>query len=224
MIRSSPDESSLIGYDARIPIPMVARYWPIERRRWYLPRIGVSSPLSVDRMVWASVFDDGETGCGMAEHDREVLGLTGHPLRPWVGPNRPFWESLNELTDCLVASSLSGDRFALIEVHGFGTRAASPRPRAKRNGPHGHPDLARTSRRALLGFDVADTAFVSGIANLGFDRPRADCFPTELRAQLNSHCLFADLDSAYSLTDVLNVHVPQHAPFHVYGVVGICIS
>ena len=66
----------LLGFDARVPSGGYA--WPLQRRRTFLLRDDVTAPLSVDTMVWPSVFDD-------------------RPTPEWTGANAGLWEDLSEL-------------------------------------------------------------------------------------------------------------------------------
>jgi len=71
--------------------------------------------------------------------------------------------------------------------------------------------------RTFLGHDVADASMLSALSNCGL-APRAHAEARSRWAlRLNQHHLFECLDDALAFRQYATVHVPEHAPFLVFG-------
>ena len=69
----------------------------------------------------------------------------------------------------------------------------------------------------LLGYDIADDVFLSGLSNCGY----TDEEKTELRStwvgRLNRFHLFDQVDVASEFKALTEARVPEHGPFFVFG-------
>ncbi len=69
----------------------------------------------------------------------------------------------------------------------------------------------------LLGLDVADAGFISGLSNCGYDASELALLRAEWAPALNAHHLFTDADRAFAFRELTSRRVPEHAPFFVYA-------
>ena len=220
---SQTHSSGVIGYDARIPVHMVARLWTPSRREELLAKADAPLPLSVDPAVWPSLFDDGQGRRGALAYEWEgVVGPT-YPLPAGTGPFPPLWQSLASLSGHLRALPVREDERVLMAVRTVGCscfRGANPildLSLAEALESPGH--------LSLLGYDVADDSFESVLSNFGCPTPfRARRFPPEIASRLNDHGLFTDAEPALWLARRMDEDIPEHAPFVVYEICEVCGS
>lgn len=203
-------EEALLGFDARELFLDPRRQWSDERRRTYLLRDAVQRPLSVDTAVWPSLFGE---GLPAPEHQR--LRLEQMQLPDWKGPNPGLWDDLSRLQGSLGRLALEPHGIVAVSwvsENGFLQPSASTGPYRELMTP-----AAVGANWTLLGFDVADAGFISGLSNCGYDPSER----TELRAtwgaHLNEHHLFTDVNKALAFRDLTDKCVPEHAPFFVYA-------
>jgi hypothetical protein len=199
------EDGLILGFDARPPEPPE---WDERRRRAFLFRLDVRRPLSVDPLVWPSLF-------------------ASHPeLRPpYVGPYG-YWESLEKLRE------RTGDAWTVaFEVIAAGGEERDVLSNFLRGvTPDGRPGGILPSTVAdpaipepgwtLLGYDVADLGGISGLMDIMLP---PECEDIEaLRAswspKLNEFHLFDRAEDAREFKDFSNRRVPEHAPFFVYGI------
>src|SRR5687767_7302794 len=83
----------VLGYDVRVDPALGTDPWPPDRRRCGLLRAGYPAPLSVDTMVWSSLFG---TPTGLAA----TLGLREPAPPPWIGPNGGLWSDQDAMARC----------------------------------------------------------------------------------------------------------------------------
>jgi len=187
----------LLGFDAREAISPV-RDWDAARRELYLLRPEVTRPLSVDALVWPSVF--------------ERLTDLG-----WTGPVEALWDDLARMDAKLEA--LPGTprwRIAVAWVpENDARRTASPPTPAETT-----PD-APADDWSILGFDVADSMHISGLSNCGYQDSERAAFRRDWAGELNEHHLFGNPATARAFRDATDARVPEHAPFFVYCLLGI---
>ena len=87
----------ILGYERREQWADLGRLWPSSRRDLYLLRPDVDKPLSVDVMVWPTVFRDGSVETLRRTLDDRFLGDGGVPLPSFVGPCMSLWLELLEM-------------------------------------------------------------------------------------------------------------------------------
>jgi hypothetical protein len=69
----------------------------------------------------------------------------------------------------------------------------------------------------LLGYDIADIWFVSGLSNCGYEANERQALSDQFGQHLNQHHLFADFSQANQFRLISNRRIPEHAPFYVFG-------
>lgn len=189
----------VLGYDIREAWCSMERLWPRPRRDLYLLRNDVVKPLSVDVIVWPTVFADGQVeACHL---DEPHLGNAGAARPSFVGPCQSLWTDLGAMERAAplvpsaviaVIASLDDDEFIPLR--------ASP-----------------AARWDSLGFDVADPFLLSGLTNCGRGHDR-EFEREEFGGQLNEHHLFRARDAAVRYAAQCSERIKEHAPFAVYEV------
>ncbi len=203
-------EEALLGFDAREMFLPPGAHWDAARRERYLLRRDVQKPLSVDPMVWPSLFGD-----GLPDDARRRLGLDTARLPAWRGPNPGLWEDLSPLQAALgLLASESHWTVAVswVSAEGFSKPSPSAGPYRERiTAP------ARSDAWTLLGFDVADAGLTSGLSNCGYQQAESAALRTTWAADLNANHLFTDVTRARAFQALTDRRVPEHAPFFVYA-------
>ncbi len=69
----------------------------------------------------------------------------------------------------------------------------------------------------LLGYDIADDVFLSGLSNCGYTEEETAMLRSTWAARLNRFHLFDQLDAASEFKALTDARVPEHAPFFVFG-------
>jgi hypothetical protein len=176
----------LVGFDARLTHPAS---WNTERRGAYLYRPELTSPRSVDRNVWPSVFD---------LHPELEAGYTG--------PQPYWWEDLAAMEVAAAEVPEPWVAVAALADDGFvPTGREEPRP----------PRLDGAWRR--LGLDVVDSGGLSGLMNMGFLSGADDAGALRARwaRHLDERHLFTEPAEAEAFRMFSDRRVVEHAPFHV---------
>lgn len=70
---------------------------------------------------------------------------------------------------------------------------------------------------ALLGFDVADAGFWSGLSNCGYTTEELARLRPEWSKRINDFGLLQSGGDALTFREVSDRRVPEHAPFWVYS-------
>jgi hypothetical protein len=203
----------ILGYDVRELCFDPTDLLPPERREVYLLKHDVAKPLSVDTIVWPSLFDTGQ-GAGMYRKERDAVRLPDPQLPPWLGPNYGLWESLADMLDNLDSQfRISTCKFAIIAITLHAERAV--------NGdgpPYVGGSFVAGDAWHLLGYDVADASLLSGLSNCGYPGEEIGDLTARWSRHLNEHHLFDDPEEADVFRRSTDQEVPEHKPFYVYGV------
>lgn len=219
MLRSLPilmddkiqcSSEALLGFDAREMFIDPARIWGDARRRQYLLRLDVPKPLSADPLVWPSVF-----GAGLPDDERIRLCLDAMPVRGWHGPNGSLWENFDQIRDAL--AHVRSELHWLIAVSWPPTSAVSESVAGM--PPYREPTVpsVRDIQWTLLGFDVGDAGFTSGLSNCAYDPAGSESFRQRWTTELNEHHLFTDFGKAGAFKEIMALRAPEHAPSFVYA-------
>lgn len=203
-------EEAILGFDARYQPAEIVQFWTNQRRREYLLNDEVAHPVSVDPMVWPSLF-----GEGLSDDDRREASLTGIAPPPWRGPNQHLWDDLHRMWSTL--TPMARQTAVLVAVTWVSTdqfreRSLVGAPRIQEMMPS-----ALGAEWDLLGFDVADAYLTSGLANCGYSAPDRERLRLEWGGRLNERHLFAEYDDAAEFAAVTARRVPEHAPFFVFA-------
>jgi hypothetical protein len=195
----------LVGFDAREYRSADESLWPIQRREQYLYRLDVKKVLSVDVLVWPTIF-----------------AAIGIPIPPHQTAMQDLWNDRGTLRKAI--SQISNDS----PLPAFRTVAIT----LVADGAEGfHPTLGQaaqlmrpqeeTARWQFVGFDVADSWMLSALSNCGF-LPGYDDVSSMRRdwtPHLNEFHLFVELGTASAFRRMSDRRLAgDHAPTFVYAI------
>jgi hypothetical protein len=207
----------LIEFDVRASKEQyVGRRWDKDSRAEYLLRPDVEWTLSVDRSVWPSVFfsthfRDFRDSYSTIAVDPDLDGMS------WLNLERmrTHYNAQRALAPggMLVAIELLSERtleepVVLYEIQGGIQCGIELEPTVPDRPPEGS---------TLLGYDVADAGWVSGLSNCGYTEEETRVLGSEWGPRLNSDGLLSTLEDAVAFRHLTDQRVPEHAPFWVYA-------
>jgi hypothetical protein len=202
-MKSMPDantfQTTLLGFDVRVPRGSPDPAWTVERRGRYLLDPSIGRPLSADPAVWPrAILTAGE---GAASPDG--------PLDLWLELDR-----LRAVSP--TGAAPRGDVVALGITYACGDVAAPAW--LARSAPPCTP-AAPELGWPCLGFDVADGGLTSGLMNCGFLETMDDVASLRRRFApcLNASGLFRRFGDADAFRALSDARVLEHAPFFVFG-------
>ena len=208
----------LIEFDVRTAKDeYVARHWLRDSRAQYLLRPEIEWPLSVDTLVWPSVF------FSRIFRNPAVDSYSTIEVEPEVC--RQFQLDLDRMRDYYDSHrAIAPDGvFVGIELLSERTPEGHTIPYEIPHGIQCAISLEQTiparlpAGSTLLGYDVADAGRLSGLSNCGYtEREIRDLSPVWAK-RLNSYGLFSSLDDAVAFRELSDRRVVEHVPFWVYG-------
>jgi hypothetical protein len=196
----------LLGFDARedeedgkkTPIPT-------EVREVILLRPEIELPFSVDVHIWPSQFL-------YYPHFHKVARKP-----PLIEVHRDsgsdFWLNLTQMRKLLTKNGRTAILIA-VELLAPESLASSdfPSPNTySATEPNDVPDGS-----ICLGFDVADSGFLSGLSNCGYSEEDRARLRPEWQSRINDFGLITSEQDAFRFKEITNTRVPEHAPFGVY--------
>ncbi len=211
IVRGMTDAAYVIlGFDARERWVAREALFPPTRDDTYLLRPETRKPLSVDVLVWPTVFANPDVA-GLA---LPGLGDDGLPRPAFVGPVQGLWTGLALVERALAArgASLPGS-VSVVAV-------TLPVDRVDVFGPERIPKVAPAQLSPawrLLGYDVADRFLLSGLMNCGYDAHEVPRLRAVWSQALNSAGLFDDEGAAAKFAAERDAEVAEHAPFLPFG-------
>ena len=205
----------LLGFDLRDLSDDSAQLWDVPRRETFLLRGDVARPLSVDTLVWPSLFDSGQ-GIGFSDAERRRLHLAGFPLPAWTGPNAGLWERLPDMQRYLAQQASPPGPYVFVAVTWL---ADTDIDVAGSCGPYPADTVPSALDPAwrMLGYDVADGSQISGLSNCGYGPDEVEALRERWAPHLNDYHLFDDPGQALAFSHLTGARVAEHAPFQVYG-------
>jgi len=186
----------IIGFDLRGPIADQNSSWSEQRRSRFLVRPEIPSPISVDSAVWP-VF-------------------AGNPDRTYP---MQLWGSVSEILAAFPqAAQADCNSPTIIEIAVITTDLQSSRRWEGTLFERVRPEKDSAVEIALdcLGFDVADSYFVSGLSNCMLSVEELSSVRKDWSEAINSWGLFGDSGAAKAFRAVCNRLIPEHAPFETY--------
>ena len=209
----------LLEFDVRVAKEQyVSRRWNANARAEYLLRPETEWPLSVDKLVWPSVFYPTNF---KSPYWESYSTIEVDPAIEGVG----YWLDLDRMrTHYDLHRALAPDgMFVGVELL---SEQDADGPTIPYMDGEGHQcgiwlDQTRPERlpggSSLLGYDVADAGRISGLANCGYTEEEIRDLPGVWAKRLNSFGLLTTLDDAVAFRRVCDERVSEHAPFWVYA-------
>jgi len=210
-----------LGYDIRLCVDAyLAGFWNDDRRERFLLRPDVEWPLSFDPIVWPSVFQSpDEIQVPGAEDwwpDRPPAIIAG-PVNKRYDAFMDLWPGLDEMLAVFQEHALPGTCGVPIAVDMVGdvTPDSDVTP-----WPEFDTQVSIQSRPGdwvLLGYDVCDVGWISGLSNCGTSLAEMQKLSREWNDRLNEFGLFLSAGDARKFCRVTDRRVPEHAPFRVFA-------
>ena len=213
----------LIRYDVRSNRDdYVTRFWDEERRNLFLLRPDIDWPLSIDPVVWPSIFfsrifrDSAAFPDGRIEVDAAIDGgdywLNLEQMRKYYEEHR-----LPSLQGTLVSIHLFSDRDLTGDILWYrDSKGNQCGMRLGRTDPQQAPQGSE-----FLGYDVADASWISSLTNCGYSRKDKEELQQKWAARLNGFGLLKSYDDAAEFRNVSDARIQEHAPFWVFGISGL---
>lgn len=203
----------LLGFDIRLRSEdYVQQLWNQERRVTYLMLPEIKWPLSIDQMVWPSLFryptDLIEQSYFQFNETIEVKAInTRHrALELWLGIEEMQKQAGKQGKNKIqIAVSLFLDESSLSDE--YWSAVLDPRLSW---------DKVPTES-SLIGYDVADRDMISGLSNCGYDPNEMEIIKESWNSCLNDYGLFKKFADAMRFTKLIDKKIPSHSPFYVYS-------
>ncbi|MBF0548856.1 MAG: hypothetical protein HQM08_30835 [Candidatus Riflebacteria bacterium] len=208
----------LLGFDIRRPLySWVENFWNKERREKYLINPQTPHPLSVDTCVWPSIFLQSDKEAifpkPVTKISVETKDFRLNNLRLWsdIENMTSFFKKFNDLG--LHGKSVGFTVFSDTPFEEDDYFSAVLEPRLK------FGDISKSWK--LLGYDIADRYFLSGLSNCGFDDAEKKQLSFDWKPKLNEFGLFSDILDASCFKKLTNSRVAEHSPFFIYSLYDI---
>lgn len=189
----------ILGFQLRIP-PDKLQNWDQKRRSEFLLREDIARPLSVDDSVWPLLDDLAERKAIFVNPELPSNGLNVHELKP----------DARAVNGCLVA---------IIASEAVASQLRSQHRIEPASG--GNAGSLDKIGMHLLGFDVADAWLCSALSNCGF-KDSKQAIAKRFNRFLNDDGLFQSRGDAEAFQAIVDKQIPDHAPFHIYGLWASC--
>lgn len=206
----------IVGFDTRVlNAALVAASWTAQRRDRYLIRVDARSPISVDAAVAPSIFAFGDTAPNAA------IGQVRIPEVGWHRTALRIWEDLSQMTSAVRGLVSPFHRrhaifVAITTPHHTALSSCDVRWQQSIQEPVAPRQL--DTDWSLMGYDLADRFFLSGLSNCGLTSAEYAAIRPTLAPQMNDFALFSRLEDATAFLPSLNQLVPEHAPFYAFGI------
>ena len=185
-------------------------------------------PLSIDQMLWPSIFYypvyvDGKEYLWGSMNDEftraKQMVLEAHH---WQHEALGLWQDLS-LMKRFFSRYYLGKKDGVIVAVALYSGTLEPR------APDWNKDYWSAvlsdglinkeipSSFKLLGYDVADHTMTSGLVNCGYSKKELGDLKKLWPNKLNEYGLFPNLDDAVEYIEVCDRRVVEHAPFFAYG-------
>lgn len=198
----------MLGFDARENAED-CRKAPISSRirEKFLIREEIECPYSVDKHIWPSHFEYFPS----AARSNGLRYL--EPLNVDAECKGGLWLNLTNMRRRLSESHRRG---VLIAIELLASEAVSVNefPSPLIYSETEPPTIPEGS--ALLGYDVADSGFWSGLSNCGYTEEQLDSLRPVWRRRINDLGLIETQEAALEFSEISDKRVPRHAPFWVF--------
>lgn len=195
----------------------VDTFWSAEHRNRYLLRPEVEWPLSIDPLVWPSVFFSKPA----SDFDRYATIEVDMKV-----DNGNYWLNLEQMRTHYQMHRQPGTWGVFVAVHLFSEQPLDEDVRyytlpgdilcgveLKDTVPGELPPGSE-----FLGYDIADPGRISGLANCSYTPEEKQQLAPLWQPSMNSSGLLKDLEKAIGFKELCDKRVPEHAPFWIWGI------
>lgn len=210
----------LIRFDVRLhKDDYVDKFWTPANRNRFLLRPGTDWPLSIDPLVWPSVF------FSRIFRDATKIEYGNIEVSPATDEGK-YWLSLEQMRAYYRSHKQPGDRGVLVAIHIFSELSLAENivPYMLADGiqcalTFGDVDPCELPTGSeFLGYDVADASWISGLTNCEYTLEEHLRLAPMWGTRLNSFGLLKDIGDAMEFKEISDKRVPEHSPFWIYGI------
>src|SRR6266511_2677573 len=170
-------ELNLLGFDIKLDgKEFGAAQWNEQRRRMYLLRPEIEWPMSVDRTVWPSIFNQAYYD---ASTKRSISFLAVGP-DPEMFNYLDLWANLAEM-ETWYSRHGAGQSISVMPV----AISVFPETVQGSGGIWPKADTPLPSSAKLIGFDVADFNLTSALSNCSYTEQEAEVLRAKWRDRIN---------------------------------------
>lgn len=212
------DKCELLGFDIRLcPEDYVEALWDRKMRDIHLLSPEINWPLSVDTMIWPSLFRYFRD-CSIHSYFQfnEAIDVTPRNTRHSA---LELWSSLDEMKNYYLGQKdmapKNGISIAIILLLRDKSLQSDEFWNTVLDPPLSIDALPKNW--LFLGYDVADRDMISGLSNCGYDPNEKNLLQKTWSARLNEYGLLITLEDAVEFQKVSENRVPEHKPFYVYA-------
>lgn len=215
----------LVRFDVRLnKDDYVDAFWGSEHRNIFLIRPEIEWPLSVDPMVWPSVF--------YSEIFRQASKIPHGSIEvPPSTDDGQYWLNLEEMKSYYEAHRRVGTRGVPVGIELFSESSLNEDfVSYMQRGIQcalvlGHTIPSKCPPGSeLLGYDVADGGWISGLSNCGYSSEERNTLRHPWVSRVNEFGLLKTLDEAVQFRLLSDTRVPDHSPFWIYGIWRLSVS
>ena len=218
----------MIGFDARELWLDSDSQWDKNTHNTFLLRREVLKPLSVDRLVWYSVFTEKtisriwENKLPQSIYFTDVWNMTFSEKNFLQTPPDKYlfngiWRNLNTLNTYLQEHWQDDWKpCAIIAIQEIINLETFEDDEDNSFLPPIVPNEVQDDW-VLLGYDVADYYLYSGLADGGIQDELFSKIKPEWVDNLNDYHLFTNPQTAFDYIEFANARIPTHQPFYVYA-------
>lgn len=210
----------LVRFDVRLhKDEYVSSHWSKKDRDLFLLRPEIEWPLSIDPLVWPSIFDS------------KIFRVANKLPYPYieVDPSLDgghYWLNLELMQAHFKAHKQPGMGGVFVALDLFSEKELDsdyiPYMDIENNqcalelGITAPPQCPSGS--IFLGFDVADASRISGLTNCEYSAEDKEQLLPRWTSRLNSFGLLKTLGDAVEFRSVCDSRIEDHAPFWIYGI------
>jgi hypothetical protein len=206
----------ILGYDCR-PVQNdenLAGLWTDRRRQKYLLNQDVHFPLSVDRVVWPSLFHFESEAA-----EKKTFPLIHIKPADFHQQGLRLWKSLSGLQETIKRSeNVAPHAYSVICITLEDSNLIQNDERWEMVFEEPTEPSTLDATWELLGYDVGDKYFTSGLSNCGYEAKMIETARREWGLTVNSDGLFLEIAVARRFKDFVEQRVPSHAPFYIFGI------
>ena len=204
----------LVEFDIRLDAEhYVQKWWDQKQRDEYLLAPSTPWPLSVDGLVWPSLFRVSKVDFlpDLAPHVIDAV--------PGRFPDHSDFEQLKNIREMsrrrngiMIAIELFTEKVPEGDVITYEQAGALCGFEVPVTNPASLP-----AQSHFLGFDVADASHLSGLCNCGYKTEQKKELSVRWAKRLNDFGLLQSLEDALEFREMTDKRVAEHAPFWIYG-------
>jgi hypothetical protein len=206
-----------IGYDIRqLSTDYVNSLWNTKRRKELLLNDKIEWPLTIDKNLWYSVFTYLGENNPKAEKDPMTIAIKEDDVE-WNHNMLGYWPNYEDMFRFFISHKKNIKTGIPIYVEAYLFDDIPKQVMLEVILEKTFTTKEKPEDWILLGFDVADYSFLSGLTNCGYkENIRKDLISSGWLDKLNEFGLLNTLNDALAFKQITDKRVHSLAPFYIY--------